>query len=85
MKGNEHSEQQGGREQCIVVWWQWDWGLCAFYLYLSLNIEVNSLILNKEKILGETTRPKVMILVGVGGRVWGRGWDGVVLVTAATS
>lgn len=36
--------------QCIVVSWQWCWGLCGFYLYLALNIEINSLILNKEKV-----------------------------------
>lgn len=39
-----------GGGQCIVVSWQWCWGLCGFYLYLALNIEINSLILNKEKV-----------------------------------
>lgn len=74
---------KGGAMYCGVV--AVVLGTVWILLYLALNIEINSLILNKEKILGETTRPKVMILVGVGRRVWGRGWDEVVLVSAATS
>lgn len=58
-------QNENERRQAMYVRWWWG-SPCVFYLYLALNVDINSFTFKtRKRCTGEAPWPKVMNLVGV--------------------